>query len=81
MRPLIIACLAVCGSGCFLSPLPDVRTPADHARDVLLTCRDFPEEAIAPYLSREAVESVEPAKSTLPSPSGHDTRVRGGGRG
>ena len=79
MRLAIVA-LAVALSGCsgipFLSP--DVRTAADHARDVEPKCKGFGEEAAAPLLSRSIVDSVDPAYSYVKSgPVDREARLRG----
>ena len=79
MRLAFVA-LVVALSGCsgipFLSP--DVRTAADHARDVEPKCKGFGEEAAATLLSRSIVDSVDPAYSYVQSgPVDHEARLRG----
>ena len=60
----------------FLSP--DVRTAADHARDVEPKCKGFGEEEAAPLLSRSIVDAVDPAYSYVQSgPVDHEARLRG----
>ncbi len=57
---------------------PDMRTPADHAREIEPRCQGFGEEAAAPLLSPAAVDSVEPAYSYVKSgPNDREARLRG----
>jgi len=73
-------CLAACAglAGCFLSPLPDAKTPADRARELAPRCQSFSEQAGAGLLSRDPIESVEPAYSYVQSGSNdHEARLRG----
>ncbi len=72
--------LAFVLTGCagipFLSP--DVRTPADRAREIEPKCQGFGEETAAPLLARSAVDSVEPAYSHVQSgPADREARLRG----
>jgi hypothetical protein len=72
--------LAFALTGCagipFLSP--DVRTPADRAREMEPKCQGFGEETAAPLLARSAVDSVEPAYSHVQSgPADREARLRG----
>jgi hypothetical protein len=72
----ILTCAS--SSGCFLSPLPDMRTPADHARQIAPKCSGSPEGASATWLSPSAVEAVQPAYSHVSSgPSTNEARLRG----
>jgi hypothetical protein len=57
---------------------PDMRSPADRARELTQRCRDFTEEAAAPLLSPVAIDSVEPAYAHVQSgPSFYQARMRG----
>jgi hypothetical protein len=68
--------LIACGGIPFLSP--DVRTPADRAREMEPKCQGFGEETTAPLLARSAVDSVEPAYSHVQSgPADREARLRG----
>ena len=63
---------------CFLSPLPDVRTPADRAHELDAKCRGVPESLAAPFLSPAAIDGVEPATAyVMGGPNGHESRLRG----
>jgi hypothetical protein len=80
MRLLSLLALTTVLTGCsgipFLSP--DMRTPADRAREIEPKCQGFGEETAAPLLSRSAVDSVEPAYSYVQSgPNDHEARLRG----
>ena len=73
---VLTSTLAGCGGIPFLSP--DMRTPADRARDVEPKCQGFGDETAAPLLSRGAVDSVEPAYSHVQSgPVSREPRLRG----
>jgi hypothetical protein len=68
------ACM--CLVGCFLSPIPDTRTPADHAREIAPRCAAFSEDASQHALT--LVEAVEPAYSFISSgPMDRQARLRG----
>jgi hypothetical protein len=70
------ACL--CLVGCFLSPIPDTRTPADRAREIAPRCKAFSEEASRNALSPSLIEAVEPAYSYVSSgPVDRQARLRG----
>jgi hypothetical protein len=80
MRLLSLVALAAGLSGCsgipFLSP--DVRTPADRAREIEPKCQGFGDETAAPLLARSAIDSVEPAYSHVQSgPVSQEARLRG----
>jgi hypothetical protein len=57
--------------------LPDMRTPADHARGMAEKCVHESESQAADALSPALVESVEPAYSTVPSGNDRVIRLRG----
>jgi hypothetical protein len=64
--------------GCFLSPLPDVRTPADRAREVEPKCKGANEGDITTLLLPGVVDSVEPLYAyVLGGPNGRAARLRG----
>jgi hypothetical protein len=72
------ACACACFSGCFLLPIPDVRTPADRARELESRCTRFSEEASSRMLAPSLVEAVEPAYSYVSSgPVDRQARLRG----
>jgi hypothetical protein len=75
MRWVFIACVGL--SGCaILSPIPDMRTPSDRARELAPKCSGLPagDGLLAPAL----VESVEPAYSYVSSgPVDRQARLRG----
>jgi hypothetical protein len=50
---LILGLAAVASGGCFLSPIPDTRTPADFARDVEPKCKDVSDLSLV-------IDSVKP---------------------
>jgi hypothetical protein len=65
------ACVALASSACFLSPLPDMRTAADHAREVQPHCNGVADLDVV-------IDSVEPAYSYVPAgPNTHDAHLRG----
>jgi hypothetical protein len=70
--------LLLCAS-CQYNPfLPDLRTPADFAREVAPRCRGFTEETAAPVLSPAIVDSVDPAYTHVQSgPGDREARLRG----
>jgi hypothetical protein len=73
-----IGVLLSTGACAFFSPLPDLRTPADRAREVEPRCKGFAEDVPAPLPLSGAVESVEPAYSYVKSgPNDRDPRLRG----
>jgi hypothetical protein len=62
-------------SACFLSPIPDTRTPADFARAVEPKCRGVLEGDL---VSPSAIDAVEPALTyTLGGPNGREAHMRG----
>jgi hypothetical protein len=74
---VVLTCtLAGCGGIPFLSP--DMRTPADRAREIEPKCQGFGDETAAPLLARSAIDSVEPAYSHVQSgPVSQEARLRG----
>jgi hypothetical protein len=67
-----------CAGCALLSPLPDMRTPADRAREVAPLCRNVPENDMAPLLSPDLVDTVKAAYATVPSgPAEREARLRG----
>jgi hypothetical protein len=74
---LFIAALAYL-PGCAFLPVPDFRTPADHAREVVPRCRSFSEDASQQLLAPSLIESVEPSYSYVSSNSiDREARLRG----
>jgi hypothetical protein len=67
----------VCVAGCrMFSPLPDMRTSADHAREVEPRCKDTSLPRAIPTASD--IDSVQPAYSYVHSgPMDPDARLRG----
>jgi hypothetical protein len=71
-----VACL--CLAGCFLSPIPDTRTPTDRARQIAPRCTAVSEEASRNALTPSSIEGVEPAYSYVSSgPVDRQARLRG----
>jgi hypothetical protein len=69
--------LSAAWTGCFLSPLPDARTPTDRARELEPKCQDYAASA-AEAASPEKVELVEPSTARVPGgPNGTEARLRG----
>jgi hypothetical protein len=66
-------------AGCaLLSPLGDLRTPADRAREVFPLCKSVREDDMATLLSPSAVDTVQAAYATVPSgPAEREARLRG----
>lgn len=64
---------------CRYNPLlPDMRTPADFARDVAPRCDGFTDEGAAVLLSPGAIEAVEPSVAHVKSgPNDREARLRG----
>lgn len=76
LRVVLTSALVGCGGIPFLSP--DVRTPADRAREIEPKCHGFGDDSAAPLLSRSAIDSVEPAYSYVKSgPVDREARLRG----
>jgi hypothetical protein len=77
MAPAILA--AVCLSACAVfSPLPDLRTASDRAREVEPRCEGFGEKDAANVLSPQAVDFVEASYSHTPAgPVDRQARLRG----
>jgi hypothetical protein len=49
------------------SPLPDMRTPADRAREVAPLCKDVREDDMALLLSVNGIDNVQPAYANIAS--------------
>ncbi len=65
-------------AGCFLSPLPDLKTPADRAHALDTKCRGFADPGALSLLPSDAVDTVEPAYSYVQSgPMAPEARLRG----
>jgi hypothetical protein len=65
-------------AGCVHPFLPDMRTPADRAREVQPKCGAVTPEATAALLDPKSVDAVEPAYSYVKSgPNDHEARLRG----
>jgi hypothetical protein len=69
--------LPIHGAGCFLSPLPDVRTPVDRAREVEPRCARVTEESGAWMSSPDSIEAVEPALSYVQTGNDRRANLRG----
>jgi hypothetical protein len=70
------ACL--CLVGCFLSPLPDVRTPADRAREMAPKCTNDSPGGTSAALLPSGIEAVQPAYAYVASGSTmREARLRG----
>jgi hypothetical protein len=78
-RPAVWAVALACLTSCsLLKLLPDTRTAAEHARDVVPRCSAFSEEAIGTVVAPSLVETVEPAYSYVSSgPADREARLRG----
>ncbi len=65
--------------GCaLLSPLPDLRTPADRAHQVEPRCDGVDEAGVVPLLSPRVVDIIRPAYTTMGSgPVDREARLRG----
>jgi hypothetical protein len=79
--PVAGAALALVGAlagGCLLSPLPDLRTPADRAHDIEPRCEGVDEAGVVLLLSPKVVDTVKPAYTTMGSgPVDREARLRG----
>lgn len=75
----VLGALCAVLAGCaLLSPLPDMRTPADRAREVSPLCKSVSEEGMAALLSAALIDTVQPAYATVPSgPAEREARLRG----
>jgi hypothetical protein len=69
--------LAGCAIASALSPIPDMRTPTDHAREISARCKGVTEESSAPMLAPDAIDSVEPDYSVVPSGNAQATHMLG----
>jgi hypothetical protein len=66
-------------AGCrIFSPIPDMRTAADHAHEVEARCKGEPDRPIEETLPASAIDSVRPAYSYVHSgPVDPEARLRG----
>lgn len=65
-------------AACIHPFLPDIRTPADRAREVEPKCATVPAEATAALLDPKSIDVVEPAYSYVKSgPNDREARLRG----
>lgn len=64
-------------AGCFLSPIPDTRTPVDRARELASRCNGFSDASSSPALSRNGIDFVEPAYAHVASGNSSEQRLRG----
>src|SRR5580692_5012606 len=68
-------------NGCFLSflsPIPNMVTPADRAKALIPKCGSVSEEKLASFASPSAIDSVEPGYSFVSSTAtNHEARLRG----
>lgn len=62
---------------CVLSPLPDLRTPVDHAHEVEPRCRNFTDGVTAQLYSPDVVDRVEPAYSYVATGNDRRANLRG----
>jgi len=69
--------LAVVGCSGWLPLLPDTRTPADRARELLPRCGPPADKEALAALSPDLVEAVEPAYFTVLSGNDRAVRLRG----
>jgi hypothetical protein len=69
MAPRLGVCLLACAAvGCaMLSPLPDMRTLVDRAREVSPRCREVPEADMAPLLSVGGIDTVQASYANVSS--------------
>jgi hypothetical protein len=66
------------GSCRIFSPLPDMRTALDHAREIEPRCKGLPGPPLLETLPPTAIDSVEPAYSYVQSgPVSPEARLRG----
>ena len=80
VRCLVLGCIggvAGCAIATALSPIPDMRTPVDHAREVGAHCGGVTEENSSPMLAPDAIDSVEPDYSVVPSGNAQATHMLG----
>ena len=67
----VVISTATIAPGCFLSPIPDMRTAADHAREIEPRCRGIVDASLV-------IDSVAPAYSYISGgPVGRDAHMRG----
>jgi hypothetical protein len=70
--------LYLCVASCFLSPLPDLRTPADRARQVAPKCTQDAAGGASDALLPSGIESVQPSYAYVASSSTmREARLRG----
>src|SRR5580698_8180868 len=73
----VVLGVALASTGCFLSPIPDMRTPADHARELDVRCRTFSDQASAPALTPAGVDTVEADYAHVPTGNASEQRLQG----
>jgi hypothetical protein len=77
MRWVLAAC-ALLGGCAIFSPVPDMRTPSDRARELAAKCSVTRDSEDVHALTRSLIESVEPAYSYVSSgPVDRQARLRG----
>lgn len=76
-RFMSLLSLGLALGGCMLSPVPDARTPVDHAREVERQCKNFSDGAAAQLYSPGAVDRVDPAYSYVASGNDRRPNLRG----
>jgi hypothetical protein len=77
MRLVLAACALLCGCA-ILSPIPDLRTASDRARELAAKCSGAPAGEGVQALTPSLIESVEPAYSYVSSgPVDRQARLRG----
>jgi hypothetical protein len=77
-RPIgVVLGIALASTGCFLSPIPDMRTPADRARELDVRCRTFSDQASAPALTPAGVDAVEADYAHVPTGNASEQRLQG----
>ena len=78
-RTLLPASAALVLAGCrMFSPIPDMRTAADHAHEVESRCKAEPDRPIEETLPPSAIDSVRPSYSYVHSgPVDPEARLRG----
>ncbi len=72
LLPMVVL---LAGCGIRFPLLPDLRTPADRAREVAPRCSAQADETTAAALSPGLVEGVDPAYSFVPSGGGVDRAI------
>ena len=69
--------MVIASAGCFLSPIPDLRTPADRAREFDGKCRGFSDVASGPALTPGGVDAVEADYANVPTGNTSEKRLQG----